>query len=123
MEFNAKYLNTLANENIGSPLCDACVNGQVEIIKFLIQAKANIHLCARFDHSTALHKAAESNSIDTVLLMLENKADINSKTSVIQKNWNFKYLFLQIIYFFFFNNERRIAHHSFMQSKKILLKL
>jgi ankyrin repeat protein len=56
--------------------------GSLECVEVLIKFKANLNLYNRM-HNTALHVAASNNNIDIIDLLMENKADIMLKNSVI----------------------------------------
>jgi ankyrin repeat protein len=56
--------------------------GSLECVEVLIKFKANLNLYNRM-HNTALHVAASNNNIDIIDLLMENKADVMLKNSVI----------------------------------------
>lgn len=66
-----------------SDLLDAAENGYLEIIRFLIKEEgANVNYrCECGCKGTALHLASAHGHLDTVRLLLDSKANINTKNS------------------------------------------
>lgn len=62
-----------------APLHGAARTNQLEVIKILIENKANIDLPTTSGKETPLHYAARYNNPDVVKLLLENKANKNAQ--------------------------------------------
>ncbi|MHC4620631.1 MAG: ankyrin repeat domain-containing protein [Planctomycetota bacterium] len=57
----------------------AAQNGHMEIVKALLEAKADVNIQRKTDGVTALWMAAQNGHVEVVKLLLESKADVNVK--------------------------------------------
>ncbi len=81
-----KYINAGGNVNAlnpygGTAIMFASRAGHTEIVKLLIDAKANLDIQGRYAGTTALMWAAQYGSLDIVKLLIEAKANINLKNN------------------------------------------
>lgn len=60
-----------------TPLMIACALGNVDMVKMLLEKKANVNVMDNFKW-TALHHACHGGQLDVVKLIIENGADINA---------------------------------------------
>ena len=78
VDVQCKPLKISQNELNGyTALMFACVNGQLEVVRMLLQAKANPNLQITNNGQTALMLAICRREIQIVQLLLENGADLN----------------------------------------------
>jgi ankyrin repeat protein len=73
-----KELSNLRQEEKNEKLIDAVYDGQLEIVKYLIEAGANINDQNKFNY-TPLMIASINNRLNMVKLLIENGADVNAK--------------------------------------------
>jgi len=52
--------------------------GQSEVVKVLLQNKANVNVGTHTDGSTPLHIATRTGDAEVVKLLVENKANVNA---------------------------------------------
>ncbi|ANQ08998.1 Uncharacterized protein PCOAH_00034130 [Plasmodium coatneyi] len=84
-----KYLHTLKKEIINqldsnsvlSPIHAAAEEGNLEILKFLLENNVNINLTNKY-HQNALHIACLENQEKVVQLLLTNNIDVNCKDNI-----------------------------------------
>ena len=65
-----------------TPLHFACESGKLEIVKLLIEHKADLTLKTENSYGyTAIHFAASSGNVELVKLLIAKGAEINEKTA------------------------------------------
>ena len=86
--FNANHKNVVIYQKPNNlvqfgrtPLIEASIQGNVEVVQLLIRFKANLNCQNKYQNS-ALHCAAKNGHLNIVNLLLENKADIMKKNYV-----------------------------------------
>jgi ankyrin repeat protein len=62
------------------PLCIAVVAGHLNIVKILLEARANINAATKHDCETALHLAIKKGQTDFVDVLLAHGPDLNART-------------------------------------------
>jgi ankyrin repeat protein len=71
----------LGNENGSTPLHEASDNGYVEIVRFLVEAGANVNAKTKSDGETPLISAATDGYVQTVKSLLDKGAEVNLRTT------------------------------------------
>lgn len=83
---NLKKIKTLikAGKNVDdydhemkTPLIHACQKGHINIVKYLVENKANTNWKQDFNHRTPLSIAAENGHLDIVKYLVKKGADVN----------------------------------------------
>ena len=75
---------TVINEHDWPPLHDACLDGYVEMVRFLLEQRpdnANFTTTNRHDSWTSLHAAAQCGSVDCIRLLLQHGANVEATTN------------------------------------------
>ena len=62
-----------------SPLSEAAISGNFELIKVLLEAGADAKALATPDGETVLMSAARSGNVDAVRMLLDRGADVNAR--------------------------------------------
>lgn len=79
---NSPDLINAVNPQVGkTPLCSAASKGQVEVVSFLLDNRADVNLGLAAGAKTALHEAVENGHKAVVDLLLARGADINAATT------------------------------------------
>ncbi|SCN61259.1 conserved Plasmodium protein, unknown function [Plasmodium chabaudi adami] len=76
-----EIINQLDANNVLSPIHAAAEEGNVEIIKFLIENDVNINLTNKY-HQNALHIACLENQEKVAQLLIANNVDVNCKDNI-----------------------------------------
>jgi hypothetical protein len=89
---NPQLANTIRKRDNWTPLHGAACNGNIECVRLLIDAGADVNVQA-CDQSTALHCSAENGNVEIVALLLKananpNLKDSKGKTSLDYAIWN-----------------------------------
>ncbi len=64
-----------------TPLHWAAGRGNIAVVQFLIDRKADVNLKGKKDHKTALHIAAENGYTETAKRLIQAKADLNAQSN------------------------------------------
>lgn len=74
------YINQKDHDNGNTPLHFACLEGQVESVRILLQSNANVNL-TNILGLTPFHLSVSSGSLQLLNLLIEHNADIHAKSN------------------------------------------
>ena len=75
-----QFFNSSRTNDGATPLHIAAHNGYTEVVKLLLDNKADVDASRTDDGATPLHLAAENGHREVVKLLLDNKGYVNTKT-------------------------------------------